>query len=106
MQLRAPKTVSAIVLAGLLSAASSAFAQTDETPPAAPDAQLLAADKSLASNESQVDNATVGIVPPAALAIRVPHAAGANGDAFAGALPLNALMGGVAGLGIPQIVLA
>lgn len=105
MELRAPKTVSAIVLAGLLSAGSSAFTQTAQTPPAAPDAQLLAADQSMASTEAAAANATVGIVPPAAVAVRAPHAFGESGDAFAGALPLPG-MGGVAGLGIPQIVLA
>lgn len=104
MQLKAPKTVSAIVLAGLLSA-GSALGQSAETAQAAPDAQLLAADESLSSSVETID-AKVGLVPPAAAPVRTPHAAGSGNDAFAGGLPLEGLVGGVAGLGIPQIVLA
>ncbi|WSV83378.1 lytic murein transglycosylase [Nocardia sp. NBC_01009] len=115
MRISAPITVSALVVAGLVSAGSATHTTQSTTPPKAPEA-LLAASRGPAVGSSAAGadaplSRTVGLLPvtpdaPRKLRAMTPSADGL--PMFAGSVPLHdiALPRTGGALGIPEVVLA
>ena len=101
MRVRGPIAVSAMVVAGLVTAGSAA--SIDRSQPAAPEPRLAA------NVASATPSGTVGLIPASPKPARSLRAASPDvGTPFAGALPVRdvAIPSVVGPLGIPEIVLA